>query len=95
MNNDKLYETSGAIFFKCTLSAIGAELLGCTLVVGGDGRFFMTDAVDIIIKMAAANGVHKLIVGAGGVLSTPAVSNLIRKYKTTGGIILTASHNPG
>jgi len=82
-------------FVQCTLSAIGAELLGCTLVVGGDGRFFMTDAVDIIIKMAAANGVHKLIVGAGGVLSTPAVSNLIRKYKTTGGIILTASHNPG
>ena len=74
---------------------MGDELEGSTLVVGGDGRYFMETAVDIIIKMAAANGVAELIVGAGGVLSTPAVSNLIRKNKTTGGIILTASHNPG
>lgn len=82
-------------FVQSTLAALGDELVGSTLVVGGDGRYFMETAVDIIIKMAAANGVSKLIVGAGGVLSTPAVSNLIRKNKTTGGIILTASHNPG
>lgn len=82
-------------FVQCILSALGPELEGSTLVVGGDGRFFMVEAVDIIIKMAAANKVAKLIVGQGGFLSTPAVSNLIRKFNTKGGIILTASHNPG
>ncbi|CAH1774883.1 unnamed protein product [Owenia fusiformis] len=82
-------------FVQCTLSAMGEKLPGSTLVVGGDGRFFCKQAVEIIIKMSAANGVRKLIVGQNGVLSTPAVSRLIRKYKTQGGIILTASHNPG
>ncbi|XP_078485856.1 phosphoglucomutase-1-like [Ciona intestinalis] len=71
------------------------ERKGCTLVVGGDGRYYMKDVVQIIIKMAAANGVAKLVVGQNGILSTPAVSCLIRKYSATGGIILTASHNPG
>jgi len=82
-------------FVQASLWALGNDLPGSTLVVGGDGRFFMDTCTDIIIKIAAANKVSKLIVGKGGFLSTPAVSNLIRKHKTTGGFILTASHNPG
>ncbi|MEL7126000.1 MAG: alpha-D-glucose phosphate-specific phosphoglucomutase [Pseudomonadota bacterium] len=68
---------------------------GRTLVVGGDGRYFNDDAIQIILRMAAANGAAKCIVGQGGILSTPAVSNLIRKRKADGGLILSASHNPG
>ena len=71
------------------------ERNGCTLVVGGDGRYYMKHTVDTIIKMAAASGIGRLIIGEGGILSTPAVSCLIRKYSAAGGIILTASHNPG
>jgi phosphoglucomutase len=70
-------------------------LLGATLVLGGDGRYWNEEAIDIIIRMAAANGVGTLLVGQNGILSTPAVSALIRREKATGGIILTASHNPG
>lgn len=66
-----------------------------TLTVGGDGRFFNKEAIQIIIKMAAANGFARVIVGQHGILSTPAASNIIRKYQTFGGIILSASHNPG
>lgn len=68
---------------------------GFTLVVGGDGRFFSKPAVQKIIAIAAGNGVKKLIIGKDGILSTPAGSNVIRKYKANGGILLTASHNPG
>ena len=68
---------------------------GETLVVGGDGRFYNRVAIQIIIRMAAANGFRRLLVGQGGVLSTPAASCVIRKYQTCGGIILSASHNPG
>ncbi len=68
---------------------------GKTLVVGGDGRFFNDDAIQIILRMAAANGAAKCVVGQGGILSTPAVSHLIRKRKADGGLILSASHNPG
>jgi len=68
---------------------------GFDLVVGGDGRFFNADAIQIILKMAAANGAAKVIVGQDGILSTPAASHLIRKRKANGGIILSASHNPG
>ncbi|KAK7485273.1 hypothetical protein BaRGS_00023524 [Batillaria attramentaria] len=83
-------------FVQATLVAgLGDKIRGSTLVVGGDGRFFLEDAVQIIIRLAAANGVSKLIIGQKGVLSTPAVSCMIRKYQTNGGIILTASHNPG
>jgi phosphoglucomutase len=64
-------------------------------VIGGDGRYFSPEAVQTIIEIAAANGVTKLIIGANGILSTPAASNIIRKYKADGGILLTASHNPG
>ncbi len=72
-----------------------AALKGGTLVVGGDGRYFNREAIQTIIRMAVANGVAKVIVGQGGLLSTPAASAVIRKYQTQGGIILSASHNPG
>ena len=71
------------------------RLAGGTLVVGGDGRYYNREAIQIILRMAAANGVKKALVGQGGILSTPAASCIIRKYKTQGGIILSASHNPG
>ena len=71
------------------------DLQGGTMVLGGDGRFYNREAIQIILRMAAANGVGKVMVGQGGLLSTPAVSCVIRKYKTQGGIILSASHNPG
>ena len=68
---------------------------GKTLVIGGDGRFFNREVIQTAIKMAAANGFGKVMVGQGGILSTPAASHIIRKYKAFGGIILSASHNPG
>ncbi|EPY83696.1 Phosphoglucomutase 1 isoform 3-like protein [Camelus ferus] len=66
-----------------------------TLVVGGDGRFYMKEAIQLIVRIAAANGIGRLVIGQNGILSTPAVSCIIRKIKAIGGIILTASHNPG
>ena len=72
-----------------------AGLSGGTLVVGGDGRYYNRQAIQVIIRMAAANGVARVIAGQGGLLSTPAASCIIRKYRTSGGIILSASHNPG
>ena len=71
------------------------DLVGGTLALGGDGRFYNRTAIQIILRMAAANGVAKVLVGQGGILSTPAASCVIRRYKTQGGIILSASHNPG
>ena len=68
---------------------------GKSLVLGGDGRYFNRVAIQIIIKMAAANGFRELIIGQGGLLSTPAASHIIRKYQAFGGLILSASHNPG
>ncbi|XP_057300218.1 phosphoglucomutase-1-like [Hydractinia symbiolongicarpus] len=82
-------------FIQSIFDAVGVQLFGRTLVVGGDGRFFMSDAIKIIIQMAAANKIGKLVIGVDGILSTPAVSCIIRKKKALGGIILTASHNPG
>ncbi len=70
------------------------DLPGKTLVLGGDGRYYNDKAIQTILKMAAANNIGKIILAKDGVLSTPAASNLIRKYKTFGGIILSASHNP-
>jgi len=67
---------------------------GQTLVVGGDGRYFNRQAIQVILRMAAANGFAKVMVGRGGLLSTPAASCVIRKYQAFGGIILSASHNP-
>ena len=68
---------------------------GKDLVIGGDGRYFNREVIQIAIRMAAANGFGRVIVGKGGILSTPAASHLIRKRKAFGGIILSASHNPG
>lgn len=68
---------------------------GKTLVLGGDGRYFNERASQTILKMASANGAAKVIVGQNAILSTPAASNLIRKRGTDGGLILSASHNPG
>ncbi|MDY6805881.1 MAG: alpha-D-glucose phosphate-specific phosphoglucomutase [Cyanobacteriota bacterium] len=68
---------------------------GETFVLGGDGRYYNRQAIQTILKMAAANGVGKMLVGRGGILSTPAASCIIRKNKAFGGIILSASHNPG
>jgi phosphoglucomutase len=68
---------------------------GKTLVIGGDGRFHNREAIQAAIRMAAANGFGRVVVGQGGILSTPAASNLIRQLKAYGGIILSASHNPG
>lgn len=68
---------------------------GKTLVVGGDGRYFNREALQIIIKMASANGFGRTLIGKGGILSTPAASGMIRKAGAFGGIILSASHNPG
>lgn len=67
---------------------------GKTLVLGGDGRFYNREVIQKAIRIAAANGFGKVMVGKGGILSTPAASNIIRKYKAFGGIILSASHNP-
>lgn len=65
-----------------------------TLVVGGDGRFYNRDVIQKVIRIAAANGYGRILVGRGGILSTPAASHIIRKYGASGGLILSASHNP-
>ena len=80
-------------FVQSTFNALD-DVQGKTLVVGGDGRFYNEQAIQIILKMAAANGFSRAIVGQNGLLSTPAASCVIRKYKAFGGIILSASHNP-
>ena len=81
-------------FVQSIFNVLG-DFSGQTLVVGGDGRFYNREALQIILKMAAANGFGRVMVGCGGILSTPAASCVIRKYNTFGGIILSASHNPG
>ncbi|KAJ8621448.1 hypothetical protein MRB53_029977 [Persea americana] len=89
-------------FVQSTFNALSADkVIGATLVVSGDGRYFSKDAIQVIIKMAAANGVRRVWVGQNGLMSTPAVSAVIRERvgadgsKSTGAFILTASHNPG
>lgn len=72
-----------------------APCQGKTLVVGGDGRYYNVEAIQIIAKMAVANGFGKLLIGKDGILSTPAASHVIRNNKACGGIVLSASHNPG
>ena len=71
------------------------DAAGQTLVLGGDGRYFNRQAIQTILRMAAAHGVARILVGQGGILSTPAVSCVIRKHQAFGGIVLSASHNPG
>jgi phosphoglucomutase len=81
-------------FVQSIFDSISAPA-NATLVLGGDGRYYNREAIQIILKMAAANGFGRVLVGKGGILSTPAASCVIRKHKTYGGIILSASHNPG
>ena len=81
-------------FVQALFDSIAAPA-GSVLVLGGDGRYYNREAIQVILKMAAANGFGRVLVGRGGILSTPAASCVIRKYQTCGGIILSASHNPG
>lgn len=81
-------------YVQATFVGVGG-VAGKTLVVGGDGRYFNGRAIQIILRIAAANGAARCIVGQGGILSTPAASHLIRKRGAFGGLILSASHNPG
>lgn len=81
-------------FVQSIFDSLG-DIRGQTLVLGGDGRFYNRTAIQTILKMAAANGIGTTMVGQAGILSTPATSCIIRKYQTLGGIILSASHNPG
>jgi phosphoglucomutase len=81
-------------YVQAIFDGIGG-VAGQTLVVGGDGRYFNDTAIGVILRMAAANGAARCIVGQGGLLSTPAASNLIRVRGADGGLILSASHNPG
>jgi phosphoglucomutase len=81
-------------FVQATFDAVALEP-GSTLVLGGDGRFHNREAIQVILRMAAANGIGRVLVGQHGILSTPAASAVIRKRKAAGGIILSASHNPG
>ncbi len=92
----KLFQLPGYLenFVQSVFDVIG-DFKGQTLVVGGDGRYFNRDAIQIILKMAAGNGFGRALVGRGGILSTPAASCVIRKHAAYGGMILSASHNPG
>ncbi|KAL1874395.1 hypothetical protein VTK73DRAFT_368 [Phialemonium thermophilum] len=82
-------------FITSILLSIPEGAAGATLVVAGDGRYWNPEVIQLIAKISAAYGVKKLIIGHNGLLSTPAASHVIRKRKATGGILLTASHNPG
>jgi phosphoglucomutase len=81
-------------FVQSVLDVLGG-VEGRTLVLGGDGRYFNKTALQAIIRIAAANGASRLLIGQDGLLSTPAVSCVIRKYRAHGGFVLSASHNPG
>lgn len=84
-----------ANWVQSLFSALGDEVKGQSIVLGGDGRWFNKEAAQIIIKIAAGNGVKKVYVGQDAVLATPAASAIIRKRKLYGGLIMSASHNPG
>ncbi|PTR12850.1 MULTISPECIES: alpha-D-glucose phosphate-specific phosphoglucomutase [unclassified Novosphingobium] len=81
-------------FIQAVFDVVEREA-GSTLVIGGDGRYHNRTVIQQAIRMAAANGYGQVLVGQGGILSTPAASNVIRRYKASGGLILSASHNPG
>lgn len=83
-----------ATFVQAIFHGVG-DLKGAAIALGGDGRFFNREASHVILRMAAAHGIGRVVVGRGGLMSTPAVSNLIRERSLKGGIILSASHNPG
>ena len=82
-------------FIQSVFDTVGADRDGATLVIGGDGRFLNREVIQVAIRMAAAAGFGRVVVGQGGILSTPAASNLIRQLGAVGGLVLSASHNPG
>ncbi|KAK2871778.1 hypothetical protein FQN49_002833 [Arthroderma sp. PD_2] len=82
-------------FVTSILLSIPEGVKDAFLVIGGDGRYYNTEAIQLIAQIGAAYGVKKLLIGQDGILSTPAASHVIRKRQATGGILLTASHNPG
>jgi len=82
-------------FITSILLSIPEGVKDSFLVIGGDGRYWNPEVMQLIVKIGAAYGVKKLVFGQNGIMSTPAASHIIRKMKATGGILLTASHNPG
>lgn len=82
-------------FITSILLSIPEGVKDSFLVIGGDGRYWNPEVMQLIVKIGAAYGVKKLVFGQDGIMSTPAASHIIRKMKATGGILLTASHNPG
>lgn len=82
-------------FITSILLSIPEGVEDAFLIIGGDGRYYNPEVIQLIAKIGVAYGVKKLMVGQNGIMSTPAASHLIRKFKATGGILLTASHNPG
>lgn len=92
----KVFQTPNYVenFIQSLFNSIG-DVAGKLLILGGDGRFYNSEVIQKILKMAAANKVGHIKVGLNGILSTPAASHLIRKYKAFGGVVLSASHNPG
>lgn len=83
------------MIYRTSSSSPACQNLDSFLVIGGDGRYWNPEVIQLIAKIGAAYGVKKLLIGQDGILSTPAASHIIRKRKATGGILLTASHNPG
>lgn len=81
-------------FIQAVFDVVPREA-GATLVIGGDGRYHNRSVIQTAIRIAAANGYARVLVGQGGILSTPAASHVIRKYRASGGLVLSASHNPG
>jgi phosphoglucomutase len=90
---DSCHQNYTENFIQSIFNSIEAK--DSTIVIGGDGRYLSPETAQIILKIGSANGVQKFMIGKDAILSTPATSNLIRKYKATGGICLTASHFPG
>lgn len=92
----KVFQTPNYVenFIQSLFNSIG-DVAGKLLILGGDGRFYNPEVIQKILKMAAANKVGRIKVGLNGILSTPAASHIIRKYKAFGGIVLSASHNSG
>ena len=88
-------ENYSEAFVASILLSIPEGVDGSFLVIGGDGRYWNPEVMQLIAKISAAYGVKKLVIGQNGILSTPAASHVIRIRKATGGILLTASHNPG
>eukprot|EP00803_Ostreobium_quekettii_P011706 evm.model.scf_2179.1 EVM.evm.TU.scf_2179.1 scf_2179:3923-6492(+) len=82
-------------WIQALFNSLGDELKGKTIGLGGDGRYFCKEAAQVIIKLAAGNGVKKVVVGKDALMATPAMSALIRRRKLYGGLIMSASHNPG